>query len=117
MGQHRPVDHSGKSQHVLRVGPTPVQHDDDPGRALERGAPVVDGLIVVKCHRYHSDMESIVTAPRRLRNFVAGEWVEGTGKQTELFHAVTGEKVAETSTGGIAFGTKGQHRTQRVAGA
>ena len=41
--------------------------------------------------------------PRRLENFAAGEWVAGTGSMTELFHAVTGEKVAETSTNGIDF--------------
>ena len=41
--------------------------------------------------------------PRRLLNFVEGQWVAGTGKMTELFHAVSGDKVAETSTGGIDF--------------
>jgi oxepin-CoA hydrolase/3-oxo-5,6-dehydrosuberyl-CoA semialdehyde dehydrogenase len=39
----------------------------------------------------------------RLGNYVAGEWVNGTGKATELFHAVTGEKVAEASTAGIDY--------------
>jgi len=28
--------------------------------------------------------------PRRLLNFVAGDWVEGAGKFTTLHHAVTG---------------------------
>jgi oxepin-CoA hydrolase/3-oxo-5,6-dehydrosuberyl-CoA semialdehyde dehydrogenase len=42
--------------------------------------------------------------PRRLENFVNGRWVLGTGAATELFHAVTGEKVAEASTNGIDFG-------------
>jgi len=42
-------------------------------------------------------------APRRLRNYVAGDWVEGAGKPTELFHAVTGARIAEASTGGIDF--------------
>ena len=42
--------------------------------------------------------------PRRLENFVNGRWVLGTGAGTELFHAVTGEKVAEASTNGIDFG-------------
>ena len=27
----------------------------------------------------------------RLKNYAMGEWVEGTGKATDLFHAVTGE--------------------------
>lgn len=42
--------------------------------------------------------------PRRLENFVCGEWVAGTGKATDLFHAVTGEKIAEATTNGIDFG-------------
>src|SRR6476660_4773598 len=41
--------------------------------------------------------------PRRLENFVRGEWVAGDGRATDLFHAVTGEKIAEASTGGIDF--------------
>jgi oxepin-CoA hydrolase / 3-oxo-5,6-dehydrosuberyl-CoA semialdehyde dehydrogenase len=42
-------------------------------------------------------------APRRLLNFVGGDWVAGTGSATDLFHAVTGEKIAEASTGGVDF--------------
>ena len=42
-------------------------------------------------------------APRQLENYVRGEWVAGAGRLTDLFHAVTGEKIAETSTGGIDF--------------
>lgn len=42
-------------------------------------------------------------ATRRLGNFVQGEWVEGSGKGTELFHAVTGEPFAEASTSGLDF--------------
>ena len=41
--------------------------------------------------------------PRRLLNYVAGEWVEGAGKFTTLHHAVTGAPVAEASTEGIDF--------------
>ena len=41
--------------------------------------------------------------PRRLLNYVQGEWVAGSGTATDLFHAVTGEKIAEASTGGIDF--------------
>ena len=41
--------------------------------------------------------------PRRLLNYVRGEWVEGSGKFAPLFHAVTGEQIAEASTGGIDF--------------
>jgi oxepin-CoA hydrolase/3-oxo-5,6-dehydrosuberyl-CoA semialdehyde dehydrogenase len=43
------------------------------------------------------------TEPRRLQNFVNGEWVTGTGNATDLFHAVTGAKIAEATTGGIDF--------------
>jgi oxepin-CoA hydrolase/3-oxo-5,6-dehydrosuberyl-CoA semialdehyde dehydrogenase len=48
--------------------------------------------------------ESLVGAPRRLQSYVCGEWVEGSGKFTDLHHAVTGEKIAEASTKGIDFG-------------
>lgn len=41
--------------------------------------------------------------PRRLENFVNGHWVRGTGAGTDLFHAVSGEKIAEASTDGIDF--------------
>ena len=41
--------------------------------------------------------------PRRLLNYVAGEWVEGTGKFTTLNHAVTGAPVAEASSEGVDF--------------
>jgi len=40
----------------------------------------------------------------RLKNFVMGQWVEGTGPATTLHHAVTGEPVAEATTGGTDFG-------------
>ncbi len=39
----------------------------------------------------------------RLKNYVQGEWVEGTGRATDLFNAVTGERIADASTGGIDF--------------
>jgi oxepin-CoA hydrolase / 3-oxo-5,6-dehydrosuberyl-CoA semialdehyde dehydrogenase len=39
----------------------------------------------------------------RLKNFVHGEWVEGCGRGTDLFNAVTGEKIAEASTEGLNF--------------
>src|SRR5256885_5661290 len=43
--------------------------------------------------------------PRKLLNYVAGEWVEGTGRFTTLHHAVTGAPVAESSSAGIDFAT------------
>jgi len=39
----------------------------------------------------------------RLRNYVMGQWVEGTGKAATLHHAVTGDPIAETGTGGTDF--------------
>ena len=39
----------------------------------------------------------------RLKNYAQGEWVEGTGAGTDLFHAVTGEKIAEASSEGLDF--------------
>ena len=41
--------------------------------------------------------------PRRLLNYVAGEWVEGSGRFTPLHHAVTGAPVAEASSEGVDF--------------
>ena len=39
----------------------------------------------------------------RLESYAVGEWVRGTGKATELFHAVTGEKIGEASSEGLDF--------------
>ncbi len=39
----------------------------------------------------------------RLENYAVGEWVRGTGKGTDLFHAVTGEKIGEASSEGLDF--------------
>lgn len=39
----------------------------------------------------------------RLQSYAMGEWVTGTGKSTELFHAVTGERIGEASSGGLDF--------------
>ena len=55
------------------------------------------------------------TEPRRLENFVCGEWVAGTGGATDLFHAVTGAKIAEATTNGIDFKAMVEHAT-RVGG-
>ncbi len=38
-----------------------------------------------------------------LLNYALGQWVEGTGRSTDLVHAVTGEKVGEASSGGLDF--------------
>jgi oxepin-CoA hydrolase/3-oxo-5,6-dehydrosuberyl-CoA semialdehyde dehydrogenase len=54
-------------------------------------------------------------APRRLLNYVQGEWVAGTGAGTLLHHAVTGEPVAEAGTSGVDFKGMVSHAT-RVGG-
>ena len=39
----------------------------------------------------------------RLQSYAQGQWVTGTGRPTELFHAVTGEKVGEATSEGLDF--------------
>ena len=39
----------------------------------------------------------------RLQNYALGAWVQGTGAGTDLFHAVSGEKIAEASSEGLDF--------------
>ena len=39
----------------------------------------------------------------RLKSFAQGEWVDGTGKAADLFHAVSGEKIGEASSEGLDF--------------
>jgi oxepin-CoA hydrolase/3-oxo-5,6-dehydrosuberyl-CoA semialdehyde dehydrogenase len=39
----------------------------------------------------------------RLQNYAVGQWVEGTGKGTTLYHAVTGAEVAVASSDGLDF--------------
>ncbi len=45
----------------------------------------------------------------RLQNYALDQWVEGTGKSTDLYHAVTGEQVAEASSGGLDFKAMAEH--------
>ncbi|MEO8590412.1 MAG: hypothetical protein ABI432_13640 [Flavobacteriales bacterium] len=40
----------------------------------------------------------------QLQNYAQGEWVKGSGKQTELVDASTGDLIATTSSGGSDFG-------------
>lgn len=54
-------------------------------------------------------------APRRLLSFAQGEWVAGKGPATDLFHAVTGEKIAEASSAGLDFAGMVEH-AKRVGG-
>ena len=53
--------------------------------------------------------------PRRLENYVSGRWTLGSGAGIDLFHAVTGEKIAEASTDGIDFGGMVEY-ARRVGG-
>src|SRR2546422_3352103 len=39
----------------------------------------------------------------RLQSYAQGQWVTGAGRPTELFHAVTGERVAESTSEGLDF--------------
>ncbi len=39
----------------------------------------------------------------RLQSYAQGEWVTGTGKAADLFHAVTGEKIGEATSEGLDF--------------
>ena len=53
----------------------------------------------------------------RLKNYVHGEWVEGTGKATELYNAVTGEPIGEApAPGGIDFAGRARATRARSAG-
>src|SRR5947209_8591744 len=53
--------------------------------------------------------------PRRLESYVQGEWVAGNGAGTDLFHAVTGDKIAEATTSGIDFKAMAEY-ARRVGG-
>src|SRR5512143_961899 len=53
--------------------------------------------------------------PRRLQNYVQGQWMTGGGQATGLFHAVTGEQIGEASTGGVDFKGMVEYAT-RVGG-
>ncbi|MEX2153360.1 MAG: phenylacetic acid degradation bifunctional protein PaaZ [Gemmatimonadaceae bacterium] len=50
-----------------------------------------------------TDKSPSLLARPRLESYAAGEWVRGTGKGTDLFHAVSGEKIAEASSEGLDF--------------
>jgi oxepin-CoA hydrolase/3-oxo-5,6-dehydrosuberyl-CoA semialdehyde dehydrogenase len=39
----------------------------------------------------------------KLKNYIAGQWVEGSGKGSTLYHAVTGEEVAQAGSEGLDF--------------
>ena len=39
----------------------------------------------------------------KLKNYIYGEWIEGSGNEVPLYNAVNGELVAISDTGGINF--------------
>ena len=39
-----------------------------------------------------------------LKNYALGKWVSGEGEGQALFNAITGAKIAETSSKGLDFG-------------
>jgi oxepin-CoA hydrolase/3-oxo-5,6-dehydrosuberyl-CoA semialdehyde dehydrogenase len=52
---------------------------------------------------------------QRFQNYVLGQWIEGQGVETQLFHAITGQELGSVSSAGIDFAdvlaygrTKGQ---------
>ncbi|MEN9941762.1 MAG: hypothetical protein RL286_1260 [Bacteroidota bacterium] len=52
---------------------------------------------------------------QRFQNYVLGQWIEGQGDETQLFHAITGQELGSVSSAGIDFAevlaygrTKGQ---------
>ena len=38
-----------------------------------------------------------------LKNYAMGQWVEGTGRKADLFDAVTGGEIGESSSEGLDF--------------
>ena len=38
-----------------------------------------------------------------LENYIGGKWTQGEGKQTELLHAIHGQPIAYSRSGGIDF--------------
>lgn len=48
-------------------------------------------------------MTNTLLARPRLESYALGEWVRGSGKAADLFHAVTGERIGEASSEGLDF--------------
>jgi oxepin-CoA hydrolase/3-oxo-5,6-dehydrosuberyl-CoA semialdehyde dehydrogenase len=44
-----------------------------------------------------------MTTMKKLSNYVLGNWIQGQGEGQELFNAVTGETIAQTTTAGLDF--------------
>jgi oxepin-CoA hydrolase/3-oxo-5,6-dehydrosuberyl-CoA semialdehyde dehydrogenase len=41
---------------------------------------------------------------QRYQNYVLGQWIDGQGVETPLYHAITGQLIGEASSAGIDFG-------------
>lgn len=50
---------------------------------------------------------------KTLKSYVAGQWVAGKGKATQLFNPTTEEVIAETSTEGVDLGAAVAHARER----
>ena len=59
-----------------------------------------DGVQDVACNEIEHNRR---VGTMKLRSYAYGEWVEGRGKPTELFHAVTGATVGEATSEGVDF--------------
>src|SRR6218665_2332170 len=49
----------------------------------------------------------------QLKNYVAGQWVAGSGEGQPLYNAVTGNSIAHTSTNGIDFNAVLEYARQK----
>ena len=47
---------------------------------------------------------AVTFAPMQLENYASGQWIAGSGKQSDLIDAITGELIGTTSSGGLDFG-------------
>ncbi|MBL0044306.1 MAG: hypothetical protein IPP33_07870 [Flavobacteriales bacterium] len=41
----------------------------------------------------------------QLENYASGQWIAGSGRQSDLLDAITGDLIGTTSSGGLVFGT------------
>ena len=39
----------------------------------------------------------------QVQNYVLGQWVSGEGSETNLYNALTGEKIGDTSSAGLNY--------------
>src|SRR4029079_18899785 len=92
MDRFVPASPSGRCRTTSRTSPRPTRRGTRPGR---RRRPTETSMM-------------------RLQSYAQGQWVTGTGRATDLFHAVTGEKVGEANSEGLDF--KGMLEYGRTVG-